>query len=272
MTPIRHPHCNDVLRKPDGITEEECRDLHIRRDDGYVWSFWTPSPEELLAINRGGTVALAVMGTTHPPLMIHACHPHEAKEHNVSPDEYTHRMEALNGRLNRLLALTKKIVSAWTGNRENERPALTDRLLDMMSANRADGSIVEVVPADDAVEAMKGDIARLDAKLHQISDALGDEWNVMDFPEAITAIKNRLAMAEAGRDELRRWKAEQMAVEATWNPQAVGDALGIVLGAPIRENILPLVEDLKDRLAKAESRVAEALAVLDPQHPNQPES
>jgi hypothetical protein len=43
MNPIKHPNCNDILRKPDGMTEEECGDLHIRRAGGYVWSFWTPA-------------------------------------------------------------------------------------------------------------------------------------------------------------------------------------------------------------------------------------
>lgn len=54
MTPIKHSLCNDVLRKPDGMTEEECRDLHIMRGDNAfmlgdgpsVNSFWTPSAEE----------------------------------------------------------------------------------------------------------------------------------------------------------------------------------------------------------------------------------
>lgn len=167
MNPIHHPLCNTVLRKPEGMTEEQCRDLHILRgvdcfmlgDGPSVNSFWRPEPVELAAINAGAPIVLHCLGHTHPPLS--------------------------------LLVL--------------------------------DPGIPMAVESED-------------------TDS-----------EELVALKNRLAMAEAARDELRRWKDEQLAVESSWNPQAVADALGIVHGAPIRENILPLVEVLKDQLHKAEA-------------------
>ncbi len=39
------------------------------------------------------------------------------------------------------------------------------------------------------------------------------------------------------RDELKRWKEEQLQVESEWNPQRVGDLLGINQGRSIRENL-----------------------------------
>lgn len=46
---------------------------------------------------------------------------------------------------------------------------------------------------------------RLEGKLRAVSDALGPDWNVFEFPYAITVIKDRLAKAESALDE---WKAE----------------------------------------------------------------
>lgn len=79
MEPIKHDLCNDVLRRPADMTEEECGDLHISRtyDDGihYVHSFWKPEPEELAALLRGGVVCLRAIGMTHPPVAIFATKP-----------------------------------------------------------------------------------------------------------------------------------------------------------------------------------------------------
>lgn len=245
MTPTKHPLCNDVLTKPAGMTEEECGDLPIRRDGDFIWSFWKPQPEELLALNLGGHVALAIMGATHPPLSVQATRPQGEVTRSVNESEYRHRMEAMNGRMIALIRLTKKIVSAWTGKRDNEREKLADEFLDMLTANRADGSLVETVPADDA-EAWKAEAERwrkaaedmraatavspdewaMKTQLDQISDALGDEWNVMPFAAAIGIIRNRLAIAE------RNAKAE------------------------------------RERREHADAVIAAALHALDPQHPS----
>lgn len=55
--------------------------------------------------------------------------------------------------------------------------------------------------------------------------------------------------SELGR--LRRWKAEQMAVESSWDAQAVGTELGVVWGQAIRPQILPAILKLKIDLAAA---------------------
>lgn len=45
--------------------------------------------------------------------------------------------------------------------------------------------------------------------------------------------------------ELREWKRQQMLVESQWDEQEVGRELGMAIGTPIRENILPLLRQLK---------------------------
>lgn len=51
---------------------------------------------------------------------------------------------------------------------------------------------------------------------------------------------------------LKSWKVEQLAVEATWDEQAVGKALGLALGSPIRAQILPSIAALRQRLERSE--------------------
>ena len=247
MTPIKHPHCNDVLKAPIG--SEAVNDLHIARDKDAVWSFWRPNAEELIAINNGGCVALRVEASTHPPLNILATHPHEDAAHAIDSSEYQHRMEAVNGRINRLVALVKQIVAAWVSETADtpRRRRLVDSFLDMINPPKK-GAVVDVAETEsepppavtqtdvdryrsdaegwkaeaerikaevaekwpsmvvdkNAYEAAKADLARVDAGIKRISDALGEDWNTMQFDEAITAIKNRLAMAEAARDEWQR--------------------------------------------------------------------
>lgn len=171
MTPIKHPLCNDILRKPEGMTEEECGDLHIRRDNGSVCSFWKPSAEELVALNAGGALALVVCGSTHPPISMQVTRPTEARVGNIDATEYRHRMEALNGRLSALVALTKRVIALLvaTSIDSGERRKLVDVFLDMLNSNRTDGSFL---PSPSPVS---------------------ESSNAVE----ITAIKNRLAMAEA---------------------------------------------------------------------------
>jgi hypothetical protein len=48
---------------------------------------------------------------------------------------------------------------------------------------------------------------------------------------------------------LQRWKAEQLAVERSWDDQEVAKLLGIPPGAPIRENIAPKIKQILDEQA-----------------------
>jgi hypothetical protein len=56
---------------------------------------------------------------------------------------------------------------------------------------------------------------------------------------------------ERERDQLQRWKDDQMFIEAQWDAQAVGRELDMVAGTDIRRNILPCVVRLKKELHEA---------------------
>lgn len=46
------------------------------------------------------------------------------------------------------------------------------------------------------------------------------------------------------RDELAEWKRQQMLVEADWDPQEIGELLGMKLGTRIRANLKSKIESL----------------------------
>lgn len=64
---------------------------------------------------------------------------------------------------------------------------------------------------------------------------------------------------------LRAWKAEALAVEATWDEQAVAKALNMPLGTNVRAAILPGITALRSAAEKAR----EALASIERNYPNQ---
>jgi hypothetical protein len=67
-------------------------------------------------------------------------------------------------------------------------------------------------------------------------------------------LERQLAEARAENKRLERWKKEALFVEKAWNPQEVGNLLGMPLAADIRANIQPRVRRLieqRDRLAEA---------------------
>lgn len=75
MNRTQHRSNNAVLGAPPGVPIEECNALPITRivySDGTpaVVSYWTPTPAEMALIAQGAPVRLAVLGTTHPPLML----------------------------------------------------------------------------------------------------------------------------------------------------------------------------------------------------------
>ena len=61
---------------------------------------------------------------------------------------------------------------------------------------------------------------------------------------------------ERERDQLQRWKDEQMFVESQWDAQAVGKELGMVAGTDIRRNILPAIVQLKKELQEAHAALS----------------
>lgn len=76
MNRTQHPSNNAVLGAPAGWDQKElpCGALPITRTECQgvpaVVSFWRPTPEELAALNVGGSVALWVMGYTMPPVSL----------------------------------------------------------------------------------------------------------------------------------------------------------------------------------------------------------
>ena len=75
MNRHQHPTNNAVLGAPPGVPIDECNALPITRIqyiDGTpaVDSYWMPSADDLALLNQGRAVRLAVLGATHPPLML----------------------------------------------------------------------------------------------------------------------------------------------------------------------------------------------------------
>lgn len=74
MHPIRHPTNDTAFHPPEGVSEEECQTLYATTGElnGHrcVWSFWTPTADELAALNAGRPVILGVWGDTHPPVYL----------------------------------------------------------------------------------------------------------------------------------------------------------------------------------------------------------
>lgn len=58
------------------------------------------------------------------------------------------------------------------------------------------------------------------------------------------------------RDDLQRWKNEQLAVESCWDAQAVGKLLGLPLGINIRANIESCIIGLQSQLTAAQEELA----------------
>lgn len=80
MKPTKTPDCNDVLKRPEGVSEDECCDLPIMRCTDGVASFWKPDPDELRRLVSGKPVALVVFSHTHPPLALAVCGDVEEKK------------------------------------------------------------------------------------------------------------------------------------------------------------------------------------------------
>lgn len=68
--------------------------------------------------------------------------------------------------------------------------------------------------------------------------------DMMKDGEHIAGLVKQLAERDEELHQLRQWKKEQMQIESTWDEQKVGHLLGMELGTPIRENILPAIQAL----------------------------
>jgi hypothetical protein len=71
MEPIQFPEANKVLRRPEGMTEKECGDLHVHNDGHYSLSCWNMTLKERLSALFFGKAWLWVMsGHTQPPVAL----------------------------------------------------------------------------------------------------------------------------------------------------------------------------------------------------------
>jgi hypothetical protein len=76
MIKTQHPSNNSVLGAPAGWDQAQlpCDALPVTRTDWNgapaIVSYWTPTPEELIALAAGAKVALWVVGDTHPPVAL----------------------------------------------------------------------------------------------------------------------------------------------------------------------------------------------------------
>lgn len=166
MTPIKHDLCNTVLKRPPGMTEEECGDLHIMRaenafgipDGPSVNSFWMPEPNELAALNAGSPIVMHVCGNTHPPCCLLVLEPgpdappirdeitalkNRLAMAEAARDEWQRRAQLMEtwkaettaivrpespwkALFDRLMAITKQMTTAL--NKNDPNPKLAERL------------------------------------------------------------------------------------------------------------------------------------------------
>lgn len=76
MNRTQHPSNNGVLGAPAGWDQKElpCGALPITRTEHcgqpVVVSYWTPTVDELAALNAGAPVALWIIGQTMPPVSL----------------------------------------------------------------------------------------------------------------------------------------------------------------------------------------------------------
>lgn len=80
MKPTFFAHANNVMKRPERMTDEECSDLSVYRDDKQVISCWQPTNEERTKIAMGAPVYVYVFGQGMPPLFISADDPWGATE------------------------------------------------------------------------------------------------------------------------------------------------------------------------------------------------
>jgi hypothetical protein len=75
MNPTTHSTNNMILGAPKGM--DNCVDvaatMFVEDTQTTIATFWTPTPEEITAINTGASVVLYVWGLQHPPVALGIC-------------------------------------------------------------------------------------------------------------------------------------------------------------------------------------------------------
>lgn len=75
MTPAVPPDANVVYRAPDDWDEAvngKCLDISVIKKDGVIHSIWKPDEKELLFLNSGGYVLVAIVADDLPPISVGA--------------------------------------------------------------------------------------------------------------------------------------------------------------------------------------------------------
>jgi hypothetical protein len=57
-------------------------------------------------------------------------------------------------------------------------------------------------------------------------------------------LREKLAAVTEERNDLASWKRQMLMVDSEWNPQTVGELLGVTLGQSIRLHIEPKIREL----------------------------
>lgn len=75
MIPIDFAGTNLTLRKPDGMTDEQCMEISAYRgtdSDGYsfILTAWQPNFDDVKAINEGRPIFLKILGKSFQPAAV----------------------------------------------------------------------------------------------------------------------------------------------------------------------------------------------------------
>lgn len=73
MEPIHHQTCNTVFAPAEG-TEDHVSTLHVNMHKEYdqtvLTSYWKPTAEELILLNKGSAIDLSILDDKHPAVRI----------------------------------------------------------------------------------------------------------------------------------------------------------------------------------------------------------
>lgn len=86
MIPQRFAEANVVMKRPAGMTEEECFDVVAYRGAGRVITCWRPTPEELVKLNLGEPVWLSLAGETMQPALVTVEYPFVERVENYGTE------------------------------------------------------------------------------------------------------------------------------------------------------------------------------------------
>ena len=101
MKPKDFEHSNKTLTAPEGMSEEECKNLRVYTDGHQCISCWELSDDEIQHIVHNKKVWLGVLtGETQPPVFLTAESPfggEDASKNTTEPFRYTSRNNDASG-------------------------------------------------------------------------------------------------------------------------------------------------------------------------------